>query len=88
MLLNIVNKRDYYIKKQIMRRAMINDDSSIYIFIGLDDFSDQGSSEAAGYYEKNNYIHQSDSVSMVSSELNIEEDGGMHISTNTITMYR
>ena len=50
MLLNIVNKRDYYIKKQIMRRAMINDDSSIYIFIGLDDFSDQGSSEAAGYY--------------------------------------
>ena len=88
MLLNIVNKRDYYINRQIIRRAMINDDSSINIPKSLNDFSDNGSRKAAGYYEKNNYIHQSDSVSVVSSELNVEEDGGMHISTNTITIYR
>ena len=29
---------------------MINDDSSIYIFISFDDFSDHGSNETAGYY--------------------------------------
>ena len=88
ILLNIASTRDYYVNRQIIRRAMINDDSSIYIFIGLDDFSDHGSSEAAGYYGQNNYIIQSDSVSMTSSDLNDEGDGGMHISTNTITIYR
>ena len=88
MLLNIVNKRDYYINRKIIRRSMVNDDYNINIFIRLNEFFDNGSRKAAGYYEKNNYIHQSDSVSMVSSELNIEEDGGMHIPTNTITIYR
>ena len=56
---------------------MINDDSSINIFISLDDSSDNGSSEAADYYGQNNYIIQSDSVSMASSDN--EGDGGIHI---------
>ena len=88
ILLNIANKRDYYVKRQIMRRVMVNDDSSINIPKSLNNFSDNGSRKAAGYYEKNNYINPSDSVSMVSSKLNNEEDGSMYISTNTITIYR
>ena len=79
MLLNIVNKRDDYINRKIIRRAMINDDSSINIPKSLNDFSDNGSRKAAGYYEKNNYINQSDSVSIVSSEFNNEEDENLNI---------
>ena len=67
---------------------MINDESSNNIPKSLKNFSDNGSRKAAGYYEKNNYINPSDPVSMVSSKLNNEEDGGMNISTNTITIYR
>ena len=70
-----------------MRRSIDNNDSESNIFISLDDSSDNGSSEAAGYYGQNNYTNQSDSVSMASSELNNERDGGMHIYKNTITIY-
>ena len=41
------------------------------------------SSEGAGYYEKNNYINKSDSVSMTSSDN--ERDGG--ISKNNINIF-
>ena len=88
MFLNKVDKRNDIIKRQIIRRGMINDDSSINIPKSLNNFSDNGSRKAAGYYEKNNYINPSDSVSMVLSKLNNEEDGGMYISTNTITIFR
>ena len=64
---------------------MINDDSCINIFMSLDDFFNNESSEGAGYYEKNNYINKSDSVSMTSSDN--ERDGGTHISKNIITIY-
>ena len=57
----------------------LDEDSSINIPKSLNNFSDNGSRKAAGYYEKNNYINPSDSVSMVSSKLNNEEDGGMYI---------
>ena len=79
MLLNIVNKRNDIINRQIIRRAMVSDDSDDNIFLSLNDFSDHGSREATGYYEQHNYINPSNFVSMVSSELNDEEDENMDV---------
>ena len=80
MLQNIVNKRNDIINRQIIRRAMINNDIDNSIFISLNDFSDYGSREATGYYRNVNYTNQSNFVSMVSSELNNEEDENMDVS--------
>ena len=86
MLLNIDNKADDIVNEQIIRRAIDNNDFGNNIFKNLNNFLDHGSRELTGYYEKM-YYTISNSVPMVSSELN-NEDGGMYISTNTITIYR
>ena len=75
-----MNKRNDIINRQIIRRAIVNDDSNINIFMSLDDFSNHGSREVTGYYGKNNYIYPSNFVSTVSSELNNEDDGNMYVS--------
>ena len=80
IFLNIVNKRNDIINRQIIRRGMINNDSDNNIFISINKFSDQGSREVTGYYGQNNYIDSSNSVSMISSELNNEEDKNMDVS--------
>ena len=81
MLLNIDNKADDIVNEQIIRRAIVNNDSSNKIFKNLNDFLDHGSREETGYYErKNNYTHLSNTVPMVSSELYNEEDGNMDVS--------
>ena len=59
---------------------MANDDPDDIIFVSLNNFSDHGSREATGYYGQNNYINQSNFVSIVSSELNNEEDKNMDVS--------
>ena len=87
MFLNIVNKRNDIINRQIIRRVMVNYDFDNNIFISLNYFSDHGSRQVTGYYEQNNNTNQSNFVSMVSSELNNEEDESMCISTTTITKY-
>ena len=87
MLLNIVDKRNDIINRQIIRRTMVNYDFDNNIFISIDNFSDYGSRQVTGYYGQNNYFNQSNFVSMVSSELNNEEDESMYISTTTITKY-
>ena len=66
---------------------MINNDFDNSIFISLNYFSDHGSREATDYYGQNNNTNQSNFVSMVSSELNNEEDESMYISTTTIAKY-
>ena len=75
-----MNKRNDIMNRQIIRRAMINNDSDYNIFISIDKFSDYGSRQVTGYYGQNNYINQSNFVSMVSSELNNEEDKNMDVS--------
>ena len=80
MLQNIVNKRNDIINRQIIRRAIINNYSDNNIFISIDKFSDYGSRQVTGYYGQNDNINQSNFVSMVSSELNNEEDKNMDVS--------
>ena len=80
MLQNIVNKRKDIINRQFIRRAMINNDPDNNIFISIDNFSVNGSRQVTGYYGQNNYFNQSNFVSMVSSELNNEEDKNMDVS--------
>ena len=77
MLLNIVNKRNEIINRQIISSAMVNNDSNI--FINLNKFPGHGSNDATGYYEKINEFNNSCSVLMFSSEINNEEDGDMNI---------
>ena len=79
ILQNIVNTRNDIINRQNIRREKVNNDSSNNIFMNSNDFPDHGLNEETGYYEKNNYINQSYPVLMISSELNNEEDGGMHL---------
>ena len=80
MLQNIVNKRYNIINRQIKGRAIVNNDSNNNTFISLSNFFDHGSREVTGYYGQNNHINQSNFVSMVSSELNNEEDRNMNAS--------
>ena len=79
ILQNIVNTRNDIIDRLIRRRAKVKNDSNNNIFMNSNEFPDHGSSEETGYYENNNYINPSYSVSMVSSELNNEEDGNINI---------
>ena len=78
MLLNIVNKTNDITNEQIIRRAMVNNDSNI--FISLNNFPDGGSREETGYYEKNNYTDQSNSIPMVSAEFYNKEDEFIDVS--------
>ena len=79
ILQNIANTRNHIINKSIISRANVNNDSDPNIFRILNDFPDHGSRDETDYYEQNNYMNKSHSVSMVSSDINNEEDGNMNI---------